>query len=125
MIVALFFYHSYLIWTCQTTKEHMKLTYAYEPNPHKKHPVLSFWNTLARNRRQSFTQILASCMPCTFAKPPADVQNRLDPARVELPNEQARIEQEASFATQGYDPQSPRLEEFMEVSVASNVVKAI
>ena len=102
----------------------MKLAYVYDPNPHKKHPTVSFWNTLIRDKRQSFTGMLVSCAPCTFGKPrpgshPLQSENRLPP------NEEARIEHNESMATAGNEPQSPRLNGFMEVSVSSNVVKTI
>lgn len=124
MIVALFFYHCFLIWTSQTTKEHLKLAYVYDPNPHRKHPTVSFWNTLVRNKKHSFTGILASCAPCTFGKPkPGD--RPLEPEEGHPPIEEARIDHNESMATAGNDPQSPRLEGFMEVCVSSNVVKVI
>jgi hypothetical protein len=61
MIVVLFGYHSYLIWTSQTTKEHLTGAYQLDPNPNYRHPVVSIWHTLVTNKRQAFTCQLLSC----------------------------------------------------------------
>lgn len=128
MIVALFAYHCYLIWTCQTTKEHMKMAYVYDPNPHHKHPMTSCWNTLAKNKRQSFTSALLGCSPCVFGLPKAGSPKAFKPPTLESeerPQEDARIENDMSVATAGPESHSPRLEGFMEVASPSYVVKAI
>ena len=61
MIVVLLGYHSYLVWTSQTTKEHLTGAFELDPNPSYRHPVTSVWHTLVTNRRQSFTCQLLSC----------------------------------------------------------------
>lgn len=89
MIVALFFYHCFLIYTCQTTKEHLKRTYQLDPNPHYKHPFVSCWNLICKNNRSSFTCNLFHCGPPKLFQepngnhqversPPEALQNSID-----------------------------------------------
>lgn len=51
MIVILSIYHTYLVFTSQTTKEHLKKIYKDQPNPFKMHPMINFWNILCRGKQ--------------------------------------------------------------------------
>ncbi len=51
MIVILYGYHTYLVFTSQTTKEHLKKIYKDQPNPYYMHPIINFWNILCRGKQ--------------------------------------------------------------------------
>lgn len=49
-LVLLCIYHTYLVATSQTTKEHIKATYLIEPNPHQKKSFVNFWNLYCQGK---------------------------------------------------------------------------
>lgn len=51
-------YHTYLVATSQTTKEHIKATYLIEPNPYQKKPFVNFWNLYCRGKDSHVCKLL-------------------------------------------------------------------
>lgn len=51
-------YHTFLVATSQTTKEHIKATYLVEPNPHHRKPFINFWNLFCRGRDSHVCRVL-------------------------------------------------------------------
>ena len=57
-MVLLCVYHTYLVATSQTTKEHVKATYLIEPNPHHKKSFINFWNLYCRGKDSQVCKLM-------------------------------------------------------------------
>lgn len=57
-LVLLCVYHTYLVASSQTTKEHIRATYLIEPNPHQKKSCINFWNLYCRGKDSHICKML-------------------------------------------------------------------